>query len=243
MLFLVVAPPSHLQLKCDGGCRRTLREGTWIYRCDTCQLDLCAACSPEGVLPVAAPPPPRVKAKRNRGQRASAPDQPAKRRAGPACRGKRDPRAPTLFDSDSDEAPADSGGDAPGAARGHQPGAGREGDRRGRHHYVSSVEAKDRRSHGRVVPRVSLTGKGPGASVAEYPLYVRAGKDRERERDPLKGPLRHPLDTPAPPRFWSFLCSCGWVWRVCVCAPHLAPSTLCLHGTCGRASCRDGNLT
>ena len=128
MLFLVVAPPSHLQLKCDGGCRRTLREGTWIYRCDTCQLDLCAACSPEGVLPVAAPPPPRVKAKRIRGQRASAPDRPAKRRAGPACRGKRDPRAPTLFDSDSDEAPADSGGDAPGAAIGHQPGADREGE-------------------------------------------------------------------------------------------------------------------
>jgi ribonuclease HI len=128
MLFLVVVPPSHLQLKCDGGCRRTLREGTWIYRCATCQLDLCAACSPEGVLPVAAPPPPRVKAKRNRGQRASAPDRPAKRRAGPACRGKRDPRAPTLFDSDSDEEPADSGGDAPGAARGHQPGADREGE-------------------------------------------------------------------------------------------------------------------
>jgi len=85
---------------------------------------------------------------------------------------------------------------------------------RGRHQYVSSAEAKDRRSHGRVVPRVSLTGKGPGASVAEYPLYVRAGKARERERDPLKGPLRHPLDTPAPPRFWSIRCSCGWVWRV-----------------------------
>ena len=75
---------------------------------------------------------------------------------------------------------------------------------RGRHQYVSSVEAKDRRSHGRVVPRVSLTGKGPGASVAEYPLYVRAGKGRERERDPLKGPLRHPLDTPAPLVFGRF---------------------------------------
>ena len=24
---------------------------------------------------------------------------------------------------------------------------------------------------------------------------------------------------------------------------YTAPSTLCLHGTCGRASCRDGNLT
>jgi hypothetical protein len=73
---------------------------------------------------------------------------------------------------------------------------------------VSSVEAKDRRLHGRVVPRVSLTGKGPGASVAEYPLYVRAGKGRERERDPLKGPLRHPLDTPAP----SFLVDSVFVW-------------------------------
>jgi hypothetical protein len=33
--------------------------------------------------------------------------------------------------------------------------------------------------HGRAVLHVSLTGRGPGASVAEYPLYVRAGKVRE----------------------------------------------------------------
>jgi hypothetical protein len=89
---------------------------------------------------------------------------------------------------------------------------------RGRHQYVSSVEAKDRLSHGRVVPRVSLTGKGPGASVAEYPLYVRAGKGRERERDPRKGPLRHPLDTPAPLVSVDSVFVCLGVARLCVCA-------------------------
>jgi len=83
---------------------------------------------------------------------------------------------------------------------------------RGRHQYVSSVEAKDRRSHGRVVPRVSLTGKGPGASVAEYPLYVRAGKGRERERDSLWVRSVTPL-TPPPPlvfcRFGVRVVGCG----------------------------------
>ena len=30
---------------------------------------------------------------------------------------------------------------------------------------------------------------------------------------------------------------CGVLVSVCACAPHTAPSALCLHGTCGRASC------
>jgi hypothetical protein len=59
-------------------------------------------------------------------------------------------------------------------------------------------------------------------------------------------PLHH-LDTPAPPfrlidpvsvSIGLCLCAAGTCVSVCVCAPHSAPPTLCLHGTCGCASCR-----
>ena len=57
----------------------------------------------------------RVKAAGHRGPSAPAPERPAKRRAGGSARrdARRDSRAPTLFDSDSDEAPAASGSDEP----------------------------------------------------------------------------------------------------------------------------------
>ena len=66
--------------------------------------------------------------------------------------------------------------------------------------------------------------KDRGAAAAVQPLYIRAG----RLSDPLAA--TH-LGTPAP----ASLC----VVMVCM----SAPSTVCLHGTGGRASCRDGNLT
>jgi len=55
----------------------------------------------------------------------------------------------------------------------------------------------------------------------------------------VKGPRPHHLDTPA---FVCVVLDPDVFLRLCV-APHTAPSTLCLHGTCGRASCRDGNFT
>jgi hypothetical protein len=176
MLFRVITPPFHLQQKCDGGCRRLLRAGTWIYQCDICHLDLCAACSPGGVVPQAAPPPPRFKAARQREPRAPAPERLAKRRAGPARRGaRRDSRAPTLFDSDSDEAPADPESDEPVAAGGTQSEvhtAGKDlelGLRRGR----SSAQLHARTGGG--APR-QPHGEGPGRKRGGLPSIRSRGQ-------------------------------------------------------------------
>jgi hypothetical protein len=49
---------------------------------------------------------------------------------------------------------------------------------------VGEVEARRSLLRGRAVPRASLTERGPGASVADSPLYVRAGKVCDRERCP-----------------------------------------------------------
>jgi hypothetical protein len=92
----------------------------------------------------------------------------------------------------------------------------------------------------------SLMARDRGVSAAHHLLYIRAGKVCARELARF-GPLLHHLDTPAPLFPRSIRCLCLCASRVCVsvfvCAPHSAPPTLCLHGTCGCASCRDGNLT
>ena len=175
MLFRVVTPPFHLQRKCDGGCRRLLRAGTWIYQCDICQLDLCAACSPGGVIPQAAQPPPRVKAARLHEPRAPAAERPAKRRAGSSRRGaRRDSRAPTLFDSDSDEAPADSGGDKPVAAGGTHLGVDTAGKglERGRRRGRSSAQPFARTGGAPRQPH----GEGPGRKRGGLPSIRSRGQ-------------------------------------------------------------------
>ena len=56
MCFRLTSALAHPDRKCDGECRRPLVEGTWAYECAQCALDLCAACAPEGITPIAAPP-------------------------------------------------------------------------------------------------------------------------------------------------------------------------------------------
>ena len=67
--------------------------------------------------------------------------------------------------------------------------------------------------------------KGRGAAAAGQLLHIRAGRLCEIVTRPLAATF---LGTPAP--------ACLCVVLVCL----SAPSTVCLHGTGGCASCRDG---
>ena len=108
MQFRLTSALSHLDRRCDGStCHKPLK-GAWAYNCEQCQLDLCAACAPEGVSPEAAPPLARVAAKRGRAQPARARQRPAGKRGGAPRRGRRVKHRRTLFDSDDDSGPGDS---------------------------------------------------------------------------------------------------------------------------------------
>ena len=88
MQFRLTSALSHLDRRCDGStCHKPLK-GAWAYNCEQCQLDLCAACAPEGVSPEAAPPLARVAAKRGRAQPARARQRPAGKRGGAPRRGR-----------------------------------------------------------------------------------------------------------------------------------------------------------
>jgi hypothetical protein len=83
-------------------------------------------------------------------------------------------------------------------------------------------------------PNGSHTVRDRSVSAAAHLQYIRAGKVRERELAPL-GLLLHHL-TPSPPLSLMIdlvsVFVCGVCVCLCVCAPHSAPPTLCLHGTC-----------
>ena len=69
------------------------------------------------------------------------------------------------------------------------------------------------------VPRASLTERGLGASVADSPLYVRAGKVRDRERFPPRDLSFTTLTPPPLLRVFVrsvFVCGCGALFVVCV---------------------------
>ena len=53
--------------------------------------------------------------------------------------------------------------------------------RRHRREGQGKPEARLYLMHDRAVHRVNPTGRGPGANGAAFPLYIRAGKVRERE--------------------------------------------------------------
>ena len=228
MRFHVVAPSVHLQRKCNGVCRRLLRAGTWVYGCDACQLDLCAACSPEGVIPAAAPHPPRVKAARPRAQHVRAQDPPPKRRAGSGSARRGGRHAPyeavPCLTRTATMRPSTLGRtilwrDA-ALIRVRREMRWRRGEDKGK------TETLRCPMHGRAVHRASPTGRGPGANAAAFPLYIRAGKVREREMGPLLGRLLHHLVAPAPPLLCLFdlvsVFLCGVFVSVCVCAAHCA---------------------
>jgi len=82
------------------------------------------------------------------------------------------------------------------------------------------VEARRSLLRGRAVPRASFTERGPGASGADSPLYVRAGKVRDCERCPPRD-LSFTTLTPPPllrvsVRSGVHVCGCGALF-VCVC--------------------------
>ena len=171
--------------------------------------------------------------------------QPAPQGTGGPRRSRPSKQRRTLFDDESDGvlvSEAESQPATQGEVRARR-------DKRSR-----ELDAPSRMARG---PQRQPYGEGPGrkryGSVAAHLQYIRAGKVRERELA-LLGLLPHHLDTPAspPPSDRSGVCVC--VWRACVCpcvcAPHFAPPTMGLHGTCGcasckskQASCRDGKLT
>ena len=80
-----------------------------MYEGEHCQLDLCAACAPEGIASEADPPLGRAAAKRGREQPAQARPRPAGKRAGAPQRGRRAKHRRTLFDSDDESEDADVG--------------------------------------------------------------------------------------------------------------------------------------
>ena len=226
MQFRLTSAPSHLVRRCDGMCRKPLCAGAWAYGCEPCQLDLCAACSPEGVSPAAAPPLGRVGAKRGRVQAAKVRLRPAGKRGGEPQRGRRVKHRRSLFDSDDDS----EEGDDPRVPRTPHLPAGEQaavscertggGARTGRDATIPLAKCP-----------VRPMGRDRGANAAGRHLYVRAGRGCELVSTACCRSLPRftPPGTPAPLVFVS----------VCV-SVLSAPSTVCLHGTGGCASCRDG---
>ncbi len=86
-----------------------------------------------------------------------------------------------------------------------------------------------------------VTRRDHSEHAATFPLDISAPTWSGRAPDPQYNPTPPPLL-----RVFVrsvFVCGCGALF-VCVCvgAPRSAPSSLCLHGTCGRASCRDAQF-
>ena len=99
MQFRLTSALDHLVRRCDGVCRKPLCAGAWAYGCEPCQLDLCAACSPEGVSAEAAPLG-RAGTKRARVQAEKGRPRLAGKRGRAPPRGRRVNQRRTLFDSD-----------------------------------------------------------------------------------------------------------------------------------------------
>ena len=261
MRFHVVAPSVHLQRKCNGVCRRLLRAGTWVYGCDACQLDLCAACSPEGVIPAAAPHPPRVKAARPRAQHVRAQDPPPKRRAGSGSARRGGRHAPyeavPCLTRTATMRPSTLGrtilcGPAAMARRIRRDAAliRVRREMRWRRGAGARTRAKPRPcvapcTGGRCTAPVPRGGAR--AQTRRHSLYTFARARYVNARWAPSWAVSFTTLSLPPPlccvcSIWC-LCFCAACLCLCVCAPHTAPSTLCLHGSCGCASCRDGKLT
>ena len=93
--------------------------------------------------------------------------------------------------------------------------------RRHRREGQGKPEARLYLMHDRAVHRVNPTGRGPGANGAAFPLYIRAGKVRERELPPL-GFSFITLTLPPPPSLCLFDLTesafvCGVFVSLCVC--------------------------
>ena len=170
MQFQLTPGPSHLQRRCDGPCRKSLCSGAWAYSCEPCQLDLCAACAPEGVAPEADPPLGRAAAKRGRAQPAQARQRPAGKRAGAPQRGRRAKHRRTLFDSDEDSEGADV--DVP---RAHL-----------NPHIIAGESAAEPRAEGGLCQDEEVSGASPGKvprqAYGEGPGRKRSGLPSIRSR-------------------------------------------------------------
>ena len=170
MQFRLTSAPSHLVRRCDGVCRKPLCAGAWAYGCEPCQLDLCAACSPEGVSPEAAPPRGRARAKRGRAQPAQVRQRPGGKRAGAPQRGRRAKQRRTLFDSDDDSEDAD----APRAPRNPHPTVG-ETAAESRVDGGPSPDEEGSGDSSRKAPRQAF-GEGPGRKRSGLPSIRSRGQ-------------------------------------------------------------------
>ena len=230
MQFRLTSALSHLdRSRCDGStCHKPLK-GAWAYNCEQCQLDLCAACAPEGVSPEAAPPLARVAAKRGRAQPARARQRPAGKRGGAPRRGR---------GVSSIVAPCSIPTTTPGRATPRtmatltHPGIHIGQPARGqRSRKLRWSCAGTRRKSTHLLPKKRLARpmeRDRGANAAGRPLYVRACRGCDRASTAYcRPPPFTPPGTPAP------------CVRLCVYVLS-APSTVCLHGSGGRASCREG---
>lgn len=151
-------------------CRKPLCAGAWAYGCEPCQLDLCAACSPEGVSPAAAPPLGRVGAKRGRVQAAKVRPRPAGKRGGAPQRGRRVKHRRTLFDSDDD---SEEGDDLCAPRNPHLLAGEQAAESRARGKLCREVEESDD-SSGKV-PRQAY-GEGPGRKRSGPPSIRSRGQ-------------------------------------------------------------------
>ena len=172
MQFRLTPASIHLQRRCDGPCRKPLCSGAWAFACEQCQLDLCAACAPEGVFTAAEPPLARATAKRGREQPAQARPRPAGKRAGAPQRGRRAKHRRTLFDSDDDSEDADT--DAPRAPRTpHISAGGTAAETRA--DGGPSQDEEGRGDSSRKAPRQAF-GEGPGRKRSGLPSIRSRGQ-------------------------------------------------------------------
>ena len=150
-------------------CRKPLCAGAWAYVCEPCQLDICAACSPEGVSPEAGPLG-RAGAKRARVQAENGRPRLASKRGRAPQRGRRVKHRRTLFDSDDDS----EEGDAPRAPRhpqlldGERAAESREGGKRCR-------DGEERDGSPGKVP-LQEYGEGPGRKRSGLPSIRSRGQ-------------------------------------------------------------------
>ena len=172
MQFRLTPASIHLQRRCDGPCRKPLCSGAWAFACEQCQLDLCAACAPEGVFTAADPPLARATAKRGREQPAQARPRPAGKRAGAPQRGRRAKHRRTLFDSDDDSEDADT--DAPRAPRNPHISAG-ETAAETRADGGPGQDEEGRGDSSRKAPRQAF-GEGPGRKRSGLPSIRSRGQ-------------------------------------------------------------------
>ena len=169
MQFRLTSAPAHLLRRCDGVCRKPLCAGAWAYGCEPCQLDLCAACSPEGVAPEAAPLG-RAGAKRARVQAEQGRPRLAGKRGRAPQRGRRVKQRRTLFDSDdgSEEGDNPRPPQHPQLLAGEKAAESREDGKRCR-------DGEERDGSAGKVPRQAY-GEGPGRKRSGLPSIRSRGQ-------------------------------------------------------------------